>query len=163
MSPGPRPTSPPSGILIHLTVWPQYTNVTDRQTEQTERQRSDNIWRTVLQTVAQKRLNRSRCRLGCGLVGAQETTCWMGSRFPLRKGNFMGKDIPGNGWRHSAVSCAKMAELIEMSFGLWTCVGRRKHVVHGGHWRNLANTNEPSVSGGDAALTVSNYFYHLLL
>jgi len=31
MSPGPRPTSVPSGSLIHLTVWPQYTNVTDRQ------------------------------------------------------------------------------------------------------------------------------------
>jgi len=31
MWPGPRPTSVPSGILIHPTVWPQYTNVTDRQ------------------------------------------------------------------------------------------------------------------------------------
>jgi len=27
---GPRPTSVPSGILIRPTVWPQYTNVTDR-------------------------------------------------------------------------------------------------------------------------------------
>jgi len=35
MSPGPRPTSIPSGILIHPTVWPQYTDVTDRQTGQT--------------------------------------------------------------------------------------------------------------------------------
>jgi len=33
----PRPASIPSGILIHPTVWPQYTNVTDR----TDRQRSD--------------------------------------------------------------------------------------------------------------------------
>jgi len=31
--PGPRPTSVPSFILIHPTVWPQYTNVTDRQTD----------------------------------------------------------------------------------------------------------------------------------
>jgi len=31
MWPGPRPTSVPRGILIHPTVWPQYTNVTDRQ------------------------------------------------------------------------------------------------------------------------------------
>jgi len=30
MWPGPRPTSMPSCILIHPTVWPQYTNVTDR-------------------------------------------------------------------------------------------------------------------------------------
>jgi len=29
MSLGPRPTSVPSGILIHETVWPQYTRVTD--------------------------------------------------------------------------------------------------------------------------------------
>jgi len=28
--PGSRPTSVPSGILIHPTVWPQYSNVTDR-------------------------------------------------------------------------------------------------------------------------------------
>jgi len=25
MSPGPRPTSVPSGVLIHLAVWPQWT------------------------------------------------------------------------------------------------------------------------------------------
>jgi len=53
MWPGPRPTCVPSFILIHRTVWPQYTNVTDRQTGQ-DRQRSDSIGRTVLQTVAQK-------------------------------------------------------------------------------------------------------------
>jgi len=34
MSPGLRPTSIPSGILIHPTVWPQYTNVTDRHDRQ---------------------------------------------------------------------------------------------------------------------------------
>ena len=38
MWPGLRPTSTPSGILIHPTIWPQYTNVADRQdrTEQTD-------------------------------------------------------------------------------------------------------------------------------
>jgi len=36
---------------IYPTIWPQYTNVTDR----TDRQRSDSIGRTVLQTVAQKK------------------------------------------------------------------------------------------------------------
>jgi len=44
--------------LIRPTVWPQYTNVTDRtgqdeQTDRQDRQRSDTIGRTVLQTVAQ--------------------------------------------------------------------------------------------------------------
>jgi len=46
----------PSFILIRQTLWPQYTNVTDRQDRQTGqgRQRSDSLGRTVLQTVAQK-------------------------------------------------------------------------------------------------------------
>ena len=58
--PGPRPTSMPSFIFIHPTVWPQCTNVTDRQTDRQtgqtgqDRQRTDSIGRTVLQTVAQK-------------------------------------------------------------------------------------------------------------
>jgi len=42
--------------LIRPTVWPQCTNVTDRtgQTDRQDRQQSDSIGRTVLQTVAQK-------------------------------------------------------------------------------------------------------------
>jgi len=53
---GPRPTCMPSFILIRPTVWPQYTNVTDKQTDRQDRtgQRTDSIGRTVLQTVAQK-------------------------------------------------------------------------------------------------------------
>ena len=35
MSPRPRPTSVPSGILIRPTVWLQYTNVTHKQDRQT--------------------------------------------------------------------------------------------------------------------------------
>jgi len=31
MSPGPKPSSVPSGILVYPAVWLQYTNVTDRQ------------------------------------------------------------------------------------------------------------------------------------
>jgi len=36
MWPGPRLTSMPSFVLIHPTVWPQYTNVTDRTDRQTD-------------------------------------------------------------------------------------------------------------------------------
>jgi len=36
--PGPRHTCMPSFSLIRPTVWPQYTNVTDRTDRQTERQ-----------------------------------------------------------------------------------------------------------------------------
>jgi len=46
-----------------------------------------------------------------------------------------------------------MAAPIEMSFGLR---------YMGVHNRQLANTIEPSVCGGDAAF-LSNYFDHLLL
>jgi len=53
MWPGPRPTGVPSFILIRSTVWPLCTNVTDR-TDRQDRQRTDSIGRTVLQTVAQK-------------------------------------------------------------------------------------------------------------
>jgi len=31
MPPAPRPISVPIGILIHPTIWPQYTNITDTQ------------------------------------------------------------------------------------------------------------------------------------
>jgi len=34
MPPGPKPTSVPSGVLVHQTIWPQYANATDRQTGQ---------------------------------------------------------------------------------------------------------------------------------
>ena len=54
----------------------------------------------------------------------------------------------------STVSCAKMAEQIEMSFGTWTLVGPRKHVLdEGAHWRNPANTTEESMCGGDVAFS----------
>jgi len=50
MWPWPRHTCVPSFILIHPTIWPRYTMyVTYRQ----DRQWSDRIGRTVLQTVAQ--------------------------------------------------------------------------------------------------------------
>jgi len=38
MWPGPKPTCMPSFFLIHPTVWPQYTKVTDRTDRQTDRQ-----------------------------------------------------------------------------------------------------------------------------
>jgi len=37
---------------------------------------------------------------------------------PMRWDNFRQKDMPGHAPQHSAVSCPKMAELIEMPFGL---------------------------------------------
>jgi len=69
----------PSFILIRPTVWPQCTNITDRQDRQ-DRQRTDSIGRTVLQTVAEKRLAMlsDRC-LSCPVsdVGVLWPNGWM--------------------------------------------------------------------------------------
>ena len=58
MWPGPRPTCMPSFILIRPTMGHNTpTSQTSRQTDRTgqrDRQRTDSIGRTVLQTVAQK-------------------------------------------------------------------------------------------------------------
>ena len=48
--------SVPSFILIHPTIWQQYTNITDRTDRQTGQDRTGepSIGRTILQAVAQK-------------------------------------------------------------------------------------------------------------
>jgi len=60
--------------------------------------------------------------------------------------------------------CKKMTEPIDLPFGLWILVGRRKHKFNRvrqvgpmfprrrAHWRHLTNTIELSVCGGGAAL-----------
>jgi len=60
----------------------------------------------------------------------------------------------------TAVSGAKMAELIEMPFGLCTRLGPRKHVLGG-----VVKTIEPSICGGDTTcfqitLTTCCYYYY---
>jgi len=90
-------------------------------------------------------------------------TMYLMVQIPHGKGQFWG----GGGaahcivWEHSAVNCAKMAELIEMPFGFRIRVGPRKHVLGGVHtgatWRIQFNR----LCGGYAAF-LSNYFGHLL-
>ena len=48
---------------------------------------------------------------------------------PCKDAIFRAKDMPRDARRHSAFSCAKMAELIEIPFGLWTRVGPWNHVL----------------------------------
>ena len=57
MSPGPRPISVPSGILIRPTVWPQYISVSDRQDTQTG-QRSRSIGWTLICNSRSKTIYR---------------------------------------------------------------------------------------------------------
>jgi len=78
-----------------------------------------------------------------------------GAQIPMRRGNnIRGKDVPGHARRHSAASCAKMAEPIDLQFGLWTRVDRTRHTLN--RIRQVApmcpNTIELSVCGCNAAL-----------
>jgi len=83
----------------------------------------------TLPWAMQKRLNRSRCRLLFELGWVQGTIYYMGSKSPMRRRNLQGKDMPGYARPHSDVSCAKMAEPIEIPFGLWTQVGPREPCI----------------------------------
>jgi len=70
--PGPMPTCVSSFIVIHPTVWKQYTNVTDRQDRQpagyrdrTDTERFDSIGRTVFRRPFVKRFARCYGPLSC--------------------------------------------------------------------------------------------------
>jgi len=65
--------------------------------------------------------------LGYGLEWAQGIIITWGPDSPCECAIVGGKAMPGHARRHSAVSCAKIAEPIDMRFGLWTRLGRRKH------------------------------------
>jgi len=83
----------------------------------------------------------------------------MGVQIPMRRGSFEEKGAVH--CKVQGLSAVKTAEQIEMPFGMWTRMGSRKHVLDdGAHWRNLANTIESSMSGGDAPF-LSNYLDHL--
>jgi len=118
--------------------------------------RRGNLWdkapivkyRDCLRWAVQKRLNRSKCHLGCGVGEPKEPRVKWGPDPACEGAILRGKP---HARRQSDVSCAKTAESIEMPFGCaWTLVGRRCYM--GAHWRKLANTIEPFVCGGDATL-----------
>jgi len=77
------------------------------------------------------------------VVGLGEPCIRWGFRNPIcERATFRGRAclvMPDD----TAISYAKMAEAIKMPFGLWTQVGRRKHVLCGGHigatWRIWVN------------------------
>jgi len=62
MSPGPRPTSVPSGILSHQPFGHNTPTLQTQTDRQTDRQGSDSIGRIVLQTVAQNAMTYCRKR-----------------------------------------------------------------------------------------------------
>ena len=115
----------------------------------------------------QKWQNQSKCPCAPGL--AQGIVLDLGPDHP-REGAIVverGANCKVQGL--SAVICAKIAELVDLPFALWTLAGQRKHmfsricqvvpVCPYERALHLVNTAEPSICSGDAAL--SNYFDHL--
>jgi len=68
MWPGPRPTYMPSLIFIYLIVWPQYTNVTDRQAIQTDRQTNNGLIAQGKPFYKRSPKNRWICRTGISVL-----------------------------------------------------------------------------------------------
>jgi len=96
--------------------------------------------------------------LGYGLQQVRPRTIVLdGVEIPMQGGNFegWGKRQPIAKYRDRlcAVSCAKTAEPIDMSFGMCTRVCSGKHMFDGGaHWRNLANRTESSMCSVHTAI-----------
>jgi len=101
----------------------------------------------------QKQLNGLRRHLGFGLSEPKQPCVTWCSRSPVQRDNFGGKDMPRHARRHSAMSCAKRAEQIEMPFGLWVvdlCGPNEACIGWGAHWCSVVNTVEPFMCGSDA-------------
>jgi len=56
---------------------------------------------------------------------------------PFEGAIISGKDMPGHARWHYAMSCEKMAEPVDLLFGLWTRVGQRKHKFSRNHQRRI--------------------------
>jgi len=96
----------------------------------------------------QKRLNRSKYRLGCELGWAllPRNYILMAVQIPKRKGAYGGMDGPGH------VRAVDILKATQQGAAPVRCGWRLECTRWGAHWRHLANTTEPSVCGGDAAL-----------
>jgi len=95
----------------------------------------------------------SRCHLDCWVGWVQVIMYYMGFQIPTAREQFWG------GKRRPIVKigmlcCAQMAAAIDLLFGRHVDSGGPKEALLDGraHWRNLANTTEPSVCNGNAAL-----------
>jgi len=122
-----------------------------------------NQYRDTLRSSVKTRLNRSRCRLGCGLAWAQSIMCYMAHPdLPWERGILVDRHALYKVQALSTVSCGKTAEPIHLPFRLWTRVGRGMQKFnricqvapmcpHGRtRCRHLLSNIEPSVYGGDA-------------
>ena len=109
------------------------------------------VGRSVMIVNPAKRLNRSKCRSGCGLRWVQGTMYEMGSTFLHVKGHFWGRK--GAGPEHARTCPAvDILKATQQGAAPVKCGCRLGRTRWSAHWRNLANRAEPSLCGGDAAL-----------
>ena len=81
------------------------------------------------------------------LLGRIISQYYVDAAYCYRRSSVVGRSVC-----HSCEPC-KTAEAIKIPFGLWTRVGSKKHILdEDAHCRHLANTIEPFMFGGDAAL-----------
>jgi len=132
---------------------------------------------SVRSSALQKRLNRLRCRFGVDLGGPKElcdtgtwrVTNWImimmyymtSSPGPPGEGDILRGEssCPGHPWTCPAVDIGLLKATYRKSAGAETvrCGCRLECTRWGAHWRNLANTNEPSVYS-DHLHFVLNFF-----
>jgi len=83
---------------------------------------------------------------------------------PCKRAILGGKDMPGRVRRHPVVSCAIMAEPIEMPFMLRTRIGPRKQVLHGVHigatWRVRLNRLCAAAVWPFCRITLTTCYYY---
>jgi len=78
------------------------------------------VYRDSPRSSGQRRLNRSRCSLGCGLAWAQSIMCYMGgSDPPWEWAILVDRGVHCKVQALSAASCAKTAEPFHLPFRLW--------------------------------------------
>jgi len=113
------------------------------------------------------------CKNGRTYRNAVGVWTWVGPRnhaldgvqiAPCQWAIFRGKDIPGHAQPHSAVGCAKMAEPIEMPFGLSTRMGPRKHLLDGintdATWRIAMNRPCAAAMRLFCQITLTTCYYY---
>ena len=117
-----------------------------------------------------KRLNRSRCRLSCGLSWAEGTMYMMRMQMPTCARSIL-TDVPfWGGMDDTLWSIGTLCR--ELCKNSWTDrdaisvvdlgVSKKACLIWSASWCNLANTIEPPRCGGDKAF-LSNYFDRLLV
>jgi len=114
------------------------------------------VTRLVLMTLSGRVMSsRNLIAAGTLIFRPHRSTTYVDAAYCYRPSSVVCLSV---GLSVTLVSPAEIAEPIDMSFGMWTWVGPRKHVLDkDARCRNRANTIGPSMCGSNAAF-LSNFF-----